>query len=102
MSPRVRATVAWMHATAGALSAAGMDARVHSTRGVLDITASVSRAGGQSIEVVVDDDGYAEIRYWNNPGATPVQAAAVIAAALAAIDAAQLAGSAGAAGSCSQ
>jgi hypothetical protein len=38
MSPRVRETAAWMHAAAAALSAAGMDAQVHSTRGVLDIT----------------------------------------------------------------
>jgi hypothetical protein len=102
MSPRGPETVAWMHATAAALSAAGMDAQVHSTRGVLDITASLSRPGTKPIEVIIDDDGYAEIRYWNNPDATPAQAAAVIAAALAAINAAQPAEPAGATGNCAR
>jgi hypothetical protein len=91
MSPRVPdpGTAARMHATAAALAAAGMDARVHSTRGALDITASLGQPGSKSIEVIVDDDGYAEIRYWNAPGATPAQICAVITAALAAISGAQ-------------
>jgi hypothetical protein len=74
-----------MHATAAALTAAGLDAKVHSTRGVLDITASLHQSAGRSVEVIVDEDGYSEIRYWNAPGATPAQMVAVITAALAAI-----------------
>jgi hypothetical protein len=77
-----------MRATAAALAAAGLDAKVHSTRGVLDITASRHQPGGRSVEIVVDEDGYAQISYWNAPGATAAQLAAVITAALAAITAA--------------
>ncbi len=90
MSPRVPdpETAARMHATAAALAGAGLDARVHSTRGVLDITASLGRPGSTSAEVIVDEDGYTEIRYWNIPDATPAQITTVITAALAAITAA--------------
>jgi hypothetical protein len=37
----------------------------------------------------VDDDGYTELRYWNQPQATPAQVATVIVRALAAITATQ-------------
>ena len=87
MSSRVAdpGTTARMRATAAVLAAAGLDAKVHSTRGVLDITASLHQASGRSAEVIVDEDGYAEIRYWNAAGATPAQVVAVITAALAAV-----------------
>jgi len=39
--------------------------------------------------VIVDEDGYVEIRYWNHPGATSDQVTAVITRALAAIADAQ-------------
>jgi hypothetical protein len=39
--------------------------------------------------VIVDDDGYVELRYWNQPGASAQQTATVIVRALAAITAAQ-------------
>lgn len=92
MSPRVPdpGTAARMRATAAALGTTGLDATVHSTRGVLDITASLRQPGGRSVEVIVDEDGYAQISYWNVPGATPAQIAEVITAALAAITAATL------------
>jgi hypothetical protein len=45
----------------------------------------LDRPGGKAIEVIVDGDGYAEIRYWNPPGASPAQVTATIAAVLAAI-----------------
>jgi hypothetical protein len=87
VSPRVPdpQTVARMHAAAAALAAAGLDAKVHSTRGVLDITASLHQPGGRPVEVIVDEDGYVQISYWNAPGATPAQVAELITAALAAI-----------------
>jgi hypothetical protein len=78
-------TTARMHATAAALATAGLDAKVHTTRGVLDITASLHQPGGRPVEVIVDEDGYAQISYWNAPGATPAQVAEGITAALAAI-----------------
>lgn len=90
MSRRVAdpGTAARMRATAAALAAAGLDAKVHSTRGVLDITASLRQPGGRSVEVIVDEDRYVQISYWNAPGATAAQVVAVITAVLAAITAA--------------
>jgi hypothetical protein len=67
------------------LSAAGMRVQVTSTCGVLDITAQLSRPDCKPAEVIADEDGYVEVRYWNPPGASPAQIAAVISAVLAAI-----------------
>jgi len=78
-----------MHAIAAALTAAGLTAQVHVTRGVPDVTATWERPDAKAAEVIVDDDGYAEIRYWNQPQATPTQIATVIVRALAAINATQ-------------
>jgi hypothetical protein len=78
-----------MHAIAAALTAAGLTAQVHVTRGVLDVTATWERPDAKAAEVIVDDDSYTEIRYWNQPWATPTQVAAIIIRALAAITATQ-------------
>jgi hypothetical protein len=43
----------------------------------------------REIEVVLDEDGYTELRYWTSLDITPAEAAAVIASALAAITAFQ-------------
>jgi hypothetical protein len=47
-------TAARMHAVAAALSAAGLTAQVHVTRGVLDVTATWEQADGKAPEVIVD------------------------------------------------
>jgi hypothetical protein len=78
-----------MGAIATGLAAAGLAAAVHDTCGVLDVTAELDRPGGKATEVILDEDGYVEIRYWNDPDAAPEQVTAVITAALAAIAAAQ-------------
>ena len=62
-------TAVRMQSVAAALTAAGLTAQVHLTRGVLDVTATWERADGKAAEVIVDDDGYVEVRYWNRPGA---------------------------------
>ena len=89
MSPRKPGpqTAARMHAIADGLAAAGLDARVHDTRGVLDVTASLGEPGGRSVEVIIDDDGYAQVSYWNPPGATPAQVTATITDVIAVITA---------------
>jgi hypothetical protein len=74
-----------MHAIAAQLQAAGLTTRVRDTRGVLDITGCVHRPGGRKIEVIVDQDGYAEIRYWNPATATPAEVAATLFDALSAV-----------------
>jgi hypothetical protein len=89
MSPRKPGpqTAARMSEIAGDLAGAGLDARVHDTRGVLDVAASLGEPGGKPIEVIVDDDGYTQVSYWNPPGATPAQVTAIITAVIAVITA---------------
>jgi len=77
--------IARMRAIAAGLHAFGLDARVHETRGVLDITAAACRPGSKDIEVICDEDGYVTVSYRNDPGATPAQVTAVISLILAAI-----------------
>lgn len=81
-------TARQMRAIAAALTAAGLIADVHDTSGVLDVTATLNRPGRKETQVIVDEDGYVEIRYWNPAGTTPGQVAAVIVRALDAINAA--------------
>ncbi len=78
-------TTARMHAIAAGLAAAGLAARLHDTRGTLDITAVARRPGRRRTAIIVDDDGYVELRYWNDPAATPAQITATITRALTAI-----------------
>jgi hypothetical protein len=73
------------HAIAAELSAAGLEARVNQTRNVLDVTATLHEPGRKDIEVIVDEDLYVELRYWNQPNATPAQVTSVIVRALTAI-----------------
>lgn len=74
-----------MRATAAELTAAGLNTRVSETHGVLDITATLSRDGSKDTQVIVDEDGYVQISYWNRPAATPAQITATIVRALAVI-----------------
>jgi hypothetical protein len=46
-----------MRAIAAALTAAGLNAQVHQTRGVVDITATWHRPGSKDIDLTLDDDG---------------------------------------------
>ncbi len=78
-----------MRAIAVGLTAAGLTAHLHESSGALDITATLHRPDSKETEVIVDEDGYVEIRYWNPAGATPAQVTNVIVRALAAITAAQ-------------
>jgi hypothetical protein len=54
-----------MRATAAELTAAGLNTRVLKTHGVLDITATLSHDGGKDTQVIVDEDGYVQVSYWN-------------------------------------
>jgi len=74
-----------MAAIAAGLQAAGLDARVHETRGVLDVTATLYRPGSKDIEIICDEDHYVQVSYWNDPAATPAQLVAVISRVLAVI-----------------
>jgi hypothetical protein len=77
-----------MRAIATGLTDAGLDVCLNETRGVLDVTATLDRPGTKASEVI-DEDGCVELRYWNQPSATPEQITTVVVRALAAIAAAQ-------------
>jgi hypothetical protein len=74
-----------MREAAAVLRKAGLATQVHETAGVLDVTATLGAPGRQEIEVILDEDRYVEIRYWNLPAATPAEVSTVIARDLAAI-----------------
>jgi hypothetical protein len=67
-----------MRAVAAELAAAGLEAGVHETRGVIDVRASLRREGFGPVEVIFDGDGYVQVTYWHAPGATPAQVGATI------------------------
>jgi len=64
-----------IRAVAAQLSAAGLVTVVQETSAGLDLTATSHQPGRKEVEVVVDEDGYAELRWWADPGATPALAA---------------------------
>ena len=77
-SDRSPSTEQRMRAIAAGLTAAGLDAHVHETKGVLDITATEHRAGGKDIEVICDEDLYVQIAYWHDPDALAAEIVARI------------------------
>ena len=74
-----------MAAIAAGLHAAGLHARVHDTRGVLDVTASLHRPGCKDTGITVDEDHYVQVSWWSPADAAPGQVVAVISRVLAAI-----------------
>jgi hypothetical protein len=78
-------TILRMHAIASGLQASGLDTRVYENQGVVDIRATLYNGGGKGTDVIVDEDGYVNLTYWNDRGATPTQFIDVINRALAAI-----------------
>ena len=57
----------------GLLTAAGLTAALNVTRETPDITARLPQPGGRDITIIIDDDGYIELRFWARPGTTPSQ-----------------------------
>jgi hypothetical protein len=74
-----------MRALVAELIAAGLTAQLYDTRASLDITAILGRPDFGNIAVIISEEGHTQIRYWNDPAATPAQNAAVITRALAVI-----------------
>jgi hypothetical protein len=74
-----------MRAIADGLAARGMITCLHDSRAGLDVTASLRLPGRREAELVVDEDGYAELRYWYPPDADPEQVTATALRALAAV-----------------
>jgi hypothetical protein len=70
------------------LAAAGLSTRLHDSPAGTDLTATLRRPGKREIEVVIDADGYTELRYWASLDVTPAHTVAIVTSALAVIAAA--------------
>src|SRR5579859_4927015 len=64
------------------LSATGLVARLHRTRAGTDLTGTLRLPGRCEIEVIADEDGYTELRYWASLGRPATAAVATIASLL--------------------
>jgi len=83
------AAIAWygpehMCAIAAGLTERGLTAHLTDHRVGLDLTATLSPAHLRGAEFWIDEDGYAELRFWYPPGTPPAQ---ITATALRALDA---------------
>lgn len=74
-----------MRAMETELAACGLITHLTDARAGLDLTAVLSPSGKREAEIIIDEDGYAELRYWNAPGTTPAQVAATALRALRAV-----------------
>jgi hypothetical protein len=69
----------------GLLTAAGLIACLNVTRDIPDVTARLPVPGARDIRVIVDDDGYIELRFWADPGTSPSQITTTVIRAISAI-----------------
>lgn len=74
-----------LQAIAVRLSLAGITTHLYRNCGIPDLTATMRLPGHREVDVIVDEDGYTELRYWADPVATPAEVAYAITSALAAI-----------------
>ena len=84
------ASAARLYEIAAGLAAIGLATRLHRTRTVTDLTATLRPPGHRDIEVILDEDGYTELRYWADLSTTPTAAVATVTGALAALNASRL------------
>lgn len=71
------------------LFALGLTTRLHRTRAGTDLTATLYLAGYRDIEVIADEDGYTELRFWTSISSTSDAAVATIASVLKVLTASQ-------------
>lgn len=74
-----------MRVIAAGLAAHGLTTHLTDSRAGLDLTATLSPSGKREAEFLLDEDGYAELRFWNPPGTSPAQVTATAIRALRAI-----------------
>jgi len=80
-----REAVRRMRAIEAGLTAHGLTTHLTDARAGLDLTAVLSPSARREPEIWIDEEGYAELRYWNPPGASPELVAATALRALAAV-----------------
>jgi hypothetical protein len=83
--PYAQARADWIRGIDAALGAAGLAPQLNQTAAGLDVTAAIHHPGRKPAEVVIDEDGYLEIRWWSDPGVAPQQVVAAISRALTAL-----------------
>jgi hypothetical protein len=71
------------------LAATGLSTRLHQSPAGADLTATLRKPRQREIEVVIDEDGYTEIRYWASSDTSPGQAVATIVRVISAITTAE-------------
>jgi len=79
-----------MDGLAAKLVAQGLHSTVQVVRRECYIAATLHRPGHKNIDLVIDADGYTELRYWADLAASPEQTVSVILRALAAITGTEL------------
>jgi hypothetical protein len=80
-----REAVRRMRAIEAGFTAHGLTTHLTDARAGLDLTAVLSPSAKREPEIWIDEEGYAELRYWNPPGASPAEVAATALRALAAV-----------------
>ena len=78
-----------LHEIAAGLTAVGLATHLHRTRAGTDLTATLHLPGYHDIEVIADEDGYIELRYWCSLSSNPAANVATIARLLKELTASQ-------------
>jgi serine/threonine-protein kinase RsbW len=71
-----------MRAIEAGLTTSGLTTHLTDARAGLDLTATLRPSTRHDAEFWIDEDGYAELRYWNPPGTPPAQVTATAIRAL--------------------
>src|SRR5690348_2592030 len=83
------ASAARLHEIAAGLAVIGLTTRLHRSRAGTDLTATLHPPGHREIEIILDEDGYTELRYWADLSTTPTAAVTTIAKILALLTASE-------------
>jgi hypothetical protein len=78
-----------LHQVAAGLAELGLMTRIHRTRAGTDLTATLHSPSHRDIQIIVDEDGYTELRYWASLNGTPAAAVTTIAGVVESLTASQ-------------
>ena len=78
-----------LHQIAAGLTQLGLTTRIHRTRAGTDLTATLHSLSHRDIQVIVDEDGYTELRYWASLNGTSAAAVTTVANVLESLTASQ-------------
>lgn len=78
---------AWLGAVSARLAKSGLNARVNPAGTGLKLSAVLQRPERRATELTLSEDGYAELRWWNDFSSTPAQVTTVIIRAVTAVTA---------------